>query len=331
MNKFSIEPNKGLFATYVGLVASGYDLVDKNDKDIVELYDHITSIDWSRNIIDYCKYARTNKNKVNPYWPLGSILTSACFFIFTINASKYETFEDFISFQRSIGNVREEEFNDEVINWLKKLPSVIDSIMGNHTFDELWNNYQHIIGVRTEDYSRILEKADRVINNFRADSQLALPYIVFSPNLLQSSYIADFVTKGNTIIIIKTSPDVLSVVHEFLHSVIKLLRDSFKKYIRKYDFGLMVDKTKMLSYGYMWNESEESMINALEESFVRALSIAMTTQSYKAEQVSEYIQRDVDAGFKLVPIIVQHARRHMPNSNNINDLMTGVLDNHVYK
>ncbi len=93
----------------------------------------------------------------------------------------------------------------------------------------------------------------------------------------------------------------------------------------------MVDITKMLSYDYMWNESEESMINALEENFVRGLSIAMTAQLSNAEQAADYIRRDVDTGFKLVPIIAQHARYHMPNSNNIGDFITSVLDDYVCK
>jgi hypothetical protein len=38
MSEFNIESNIGLFATYVGLTVAGYDLADKNDKDIAELY-----------------------------------------------------------------------------------------------------------------------------------------------------------------------------------------------------------------------------------------------------------------------------------------------------
>ena len=331
MNAFKIELNTGLFATYVGLTVSGYDLADKNDKDIAELYNSIMDIDWPQNVVDYFAYARTNINEVNPYWPRSSILSSACFFISTKDASRYDTFDDFIQFQRSIGNVSQEEFDDEVINWLKELPSFIDSIMRNNAFDELWNNYQRIISIRTQNYIQVLEKADKAINNFYAHSQLIPPNIVFSPNLLQSPYIADFVTRRNTIIIIKTSPDVLSILHEFIHSVIKPLRDCFKVYIREYDFELMADITKMLFYGYMWNESEESMINALEESFVRGLSIAMIAQLPNLGQVADYIRSEVDTGFKLVPVIAQFAKHHMPDSNNVSDFISGVLDHHVRK
>ena len=331
MNEFKIELNIGLFATYVGLTVSGYDLADKNDKDIAELYNSIMDIDCPQNVVDYFAYARTNKNEVNPYWPRSSILSSACFFVSTKDASRYDSFDDFILFQRSVGNVSQEEFDDEVTNWLKKLPSFIDSIMRNNAFDELWNNYQRIISIRTENYIQVLEKVDKAINNFCADSQLISPNIVFSPNLLQSPYIADSVTRRNTIIIIKTSPDVLSLLHEFLHSVIKPLRDCFKVYIRKYDFELMADITKMSFHGHMWNESKESMINALEESFVRGLSIAMTVQLSNFGQVADYMLSEVDTGFKLVPIIAQFAEHHMPNSNNVSDFITRVLDHHVRK
>ena len=331
MNESKIELNIGLFATYVGLTVSGYDLADKNDEDIAELYNSIMDIDCPQNVADYFAYARTNKNKVNPYWPRSSILSLACFFVSTKDASRYDSFNDFIQFQRSVGNVSQEEFDEEVTNWLKKLPSFIDSIMRNNAFDELWHNYQRIISIRTENYIQVLEKVDKAISNFYADSQLISPNIVFSPNLLQSPYIADSVTRRNTIIIIKTSPDVLSLLHEFLHSVIKPLRDCFKVYIRKYDFELMADITKMLFHGHMWNESKESMINALEESFVRGLSIAMTVQLSNFGQVADYVLSEVDTGFKLVPIIAQFAEHHMPNSNNVSDFITRVLDHHVRK
>ncbi len=331
MGRFNIELNVGLFATYVGLTISRYDLADKNDKDIAELCNRIMNIDWPQNVVDYIAYARTNQNEVNPYWPRGSILSSACFFISTKDKSRYETFNDFMQFERSVGNVSQGEFDDEVISWLKKLPSYIDSIIRNHAFDELWNNYQRIINTRTTNYTEVLEKAEKAINNFYADPQSISPNIVFSPNLLQSPYIADFVTKRNTIIIIKTTPDFLSLFHEFLHSVIKPLRDCFKEYARRYDFKRMADVAKLLFYGYMWNESEESMANALEESFVRGLSIAMTAQLSNFKQVADYIRRDVDTGFKLVPIIAQYAKHHMPNSNNISNFITSVLDYHVSK
>ena len=80
-------------------------------------------------------------------------------------------------------------------------------------------------------------------------------------------------------------------------------------YARKYDFERMADITKMSFYGYMWNECEDSMINALEESFVRGLSIAMTAQLSNSEQAAGYMRRDVDTGFKLLPIIAQYAKQ----------------------
>lgn len=331
MGKFNIESNIGLFATYVGLTASGYSLADKNDKDIAELYNLIMNINWPQNIVDYFAYARTNRCEVNPYWPRGSILSSACFFISIKHVSRYENFDYFLQFERSVGNIDKEELNDEVISWLKKLPSFIDSVMKNRAFNELWNNYQRIISIRTKSYTEVLEKAYTAINNFCTDSQLISPNIVFSPNLLQSPYIADFVTKGNTMIIIKTTPDVLSILHEFLHSVIKPMRDCFKVYIRKYDFDLMADITKMKSYGYMMDDSEESMINVLEESFVRGLSIAITALSSSFKQIDEYIRWDLDSGFKLVPTITEYAEHHRPNRKIIKDFITGVLDYHITK
>jgi hypothetical protein len=322
----TIEPNKELFTAYAGLTAAGYDLADKNDEDIAGLCRHIREMHYPQSVIDYFANARTNQNKVNPYWPRGSLLSSACFFISGKRTSRYETFEDLLQFVHSLHNINQKEINDEVINWLQQLPRFIDVITSNDGFDELWRKYRRIIDMRMENYTKVLDLADQGIRDFGTNSSLKFPDILFSPNLLQSPYLADFVTKGNNLFIIKTAPDILSIIHESLHSVISLQREYFKEYVRKHDFAKIADAGKLSSSGYMWNESEESMINVLEESFVRGISIAVTAKVSDFKQIDNYVRWDLAAGLKLVPIVVQHARNNMPDSENIRDFVNGVMD-----
>jgi len=76
----------------------------------------------------------------------------------------------------------------------------------------------------------------------------------------------------------------------------------------------------------MWNKSEESVINILEESFVPGLSIAMTVKTSKLDPIDAYINSDVNAGFILVPEITRNAVNNIPNHNNLRNFITGMLD-----
>jgi hypothetical protein len=326
MIKITLELNKGLFAAYVGLINSGYNLTDKNDNDVAKLYRRIRKIDLPRNVIDYFGYARTNPKKVNPYWPRGYLLSSACFFMSIKKVPRYQTFDDLTQFFHSLSNINSEELDIEVINWLSQLPLFIDTIIGNDGFNDLWNNYQRINDARSGNYTKVIDSAEKAINDFCIGAKLNRPEIIFAPNLLQSPYIADHVIKGNTVIIIQTYPDVLAIVHEFLHFIIKPFRNCAREFVRKHDFKLVADSTKLLSSGYIWNQSEEAKINVLEESFVRAISIVLTAKSTDFPQIDSYLRSDLEAGFLLVPLIAKSAGKNIPNDNNLYDFINNLLD-----
>ena len=67
----TITVNKYLFMSYAGLTASGYELTDKNDTEIMSLVDDIRNTGFKENVIDYFKKARLT-NAINPYQPYGS-------------------------------------------------------------------------------------------------------------------------------------------------------------------------------------------------------------------------------------------------------------------
>ena len=326
MNSITIELNRTLFTVYIGLIISGYDLTDKNDEEIAGLRNRILNLDYSGKIVDYFTFAKSNHNQLNPYWPRGSILAAASFFISLTKFPRYETFDDFIQFERSVTNFSREELNDDVIGWLRELPVYIDLLTGNDFFPAMWEDYQKVICSRLENYNKVLKKADKTIQDFYMGPQPKKQNIIFSPNLLQSPYIADFVTIEDTLIVIKTYPDILSILHEFLHQEIKPFRNFFSEYTRVHDFYKIAEVSKLLASGYMWNKSEESFINMLEESFVRGLSIAMTVKTSKLALKEAYLNSDLNAGFTLVPEITRNAVNKMPNHNNLRNFISGTLD-----
>ena len=76
-----IEINRNLFLACMGLVLSGDDSYDHRDADLSHLVDRIRAAGFSIDARSWFAQARTGQVAVNPYWPRGSQLAAACFFI----------------------------------------------------------------------------------------------------------------------------------------------------------------------------------------------------------------------------------------------------------
>jgi len=181
MNSITIELNRTLFTVYIGLTISGYDLTDKNDEEIASLRTRILNLDYSGKTVDYFTFAKSNRNQLNPYWPRGSILAAAAFFISSTKYPQYETFDDFIQFERSVTNFSREELNDDVIGWLRELPVYIDLLTGNDSFPAIWAEYQKVIYRRSANYNKILKKADKTKQDFYMGTQPKNRTLFFHP------------------------------------------------------------------------------------------------------------------------------------------------------
>lgn len=77
MNRKLVKISKTLFATYVGLTASGYDMADCSDREIGLIIDSIRKAVWPDDVIIYFSKARTDRCEVNPYWSKASMLSGA--------------------------------------------------------------------------------------------------------------------------------------------------------------------------------------------------------------------------------------------------------------
>ena len=68
----NMEINRHLFAAYLGMIKSGYDLMDMNDPIVIFVCNQLASLEFDSEILDYFQYAKTNRIRVNPYYPRGS-------------------------------------------------------------------------------------------------------------------------------------------------------------------------------------------------------------------------------------------------------------------
>ena len=280
MKKIAIEINEKLFIAYVGLTASGYDLADKKDPELQKLTSQIRSAKIQNEVIEYFSATKTSQYSVNPYWPRGSCISSACFFI--NGKDEYNTFSDYLAFEKSIGADTEED-NDDFRNWIIRLPIFLKEIKNSESYPILRSEYQKILASRKKEYTAELRIVDKCVAKFNSNS-INNSHIVFVPNLLQAYSIADFVLKDNIIFVIATHPDTITLLHEYLHPIVNKYKNILKNFVNKADFNVFADMRKMSSYGYMREDSIEAKIHTLEECAVRAMSIILSNDAHVKKQ-----------------------------------------------
>jgi len=314
----SIRVNEYLFMSYVGLVASGYELTDKNDTEIMGLVDDVKNTSFRDNTIEYFNKARS-VNVINPYWSYGSdISAGSCF----IKDFSFSNFDDYIVFIKSAGfDGRDNWFWD----WIKELPNVLRQIKESSEYSRLWKRYQNIIQTRLNDYNRQIKVIESVVNKFTN-----MPYsIEFSPNLLQMPGMADFVKQGDRTIVISTYPTEIAILHEFLHPFISVHRNIISVLLPIANLDKCINTESMITYGYMWNDSEDAKIHALEECFVRGISIGISNMS--KQEKAQYCKWSCDSGFLFTSEIINAIEAVDITEYNLGDFIRQILESGCVK
>ena len=255
--------HKHLFAAYCGLISSGYALTDLSDSDIRALYNRIQQIELDAEISDYFSFAKTNTIEVNPYYPRGSDLSAACFFL----ENDISEYIDFLRLCNS-PSVNDEEF----IKWMKNLKEPLKIIENKYEFGLLFAAYEQLVNDRFSDINRQLQSFENKIKSF---NDLNIQF-VFVPNLLQSKYFADFVFKDNALYIISTSFSQTAAAHEYFHIVLNDKKELLEKLIKQINIDDFVNTDAMIKFGYMHDNSLSSKINAMEDCIIRAMCGAIT-------------------------------------------------------
>ena len=301
--------NKHLFAAYCGLISSGYSLTDLSDIDIRALYNRIQKIKFDSEISAYFSFAKTNTIEVNPYYPRGSDLSAACFFL----ENDINEYMDFLRFCNS-PSVNDEEF----LKWIKNLRETLKAIENHAEFGSLFAAYEQLINNRFADINRQLRNFKNKIKGFYGfDVQF-----VFVPNLLQSKYLTDFVFKNNTLYIISNSFSQTAAAHEYFHIVLNGKKNLLDKLVKQIDIDDFVDTDAMIRFGYMQDESVNSKINAIEDCIIRAMCGVLT------EDTEAYCKMNIECGFIGVPAMIEKIKETDLSCLDIDKIISNMAEIH---
>ena len=237
----NLEINKNLFAVWCGMIISGYDLCDNNDKKILYLCNEIKDKLYNDEIAKY--------------------------FAFYMD----KQIDEYYRFLEYCGDT--EHRNIEFQEWIEKGKYYINKIIENDSFSELFDNYIIVLNKRFNDInnqiSSIKNKLDK--NNLLTDIE-----IIFAPNLLQSKYLADYVLINNKLYIIAADFSKKTVIHEYLHIIANSKHHEFEKLLKKRNINDLIDVSEMQTLGYLKDFSLESKTHTLEEQFVRYYTNLLT-------------------------------------------------------
>lgn len=308
----NIENNKHLFSACVGLTASGSDGYDHRDTDIAKLAHQIYAAQFSDALKAWFARARTGQVKVNPYWPRGSYLGAACFFVddayhFDVNL--------YFAFIESAGGISDPIDEDDFRSWILELPDALRAIDTHSAMSALWHEYCHIIDTRSAAWREMVDKAVQAARTFFGD---AVPDMVFNPNLF-TPYSADFVRMGHRVVTISSVPDAETMLHETMHTAVAQHRDIITAFAETHGLGNFADREKMIEFGYMEDDSATSVAHVIEECFVRALAVVLSGGS------DERLQFHAEYGCGSVPFIASRTRRVEPSISTLRELIVDVL------
>lgn len=263
----NLEINKKLVSAWCGMIVSGYDLFDKEDKEIPYLCGEIKRKLYDDNIAKHFAFSKTNTIECNPYYPRASNLSVYCFYM-------DKPIDEYYTFLEYCGDT--EHRNIEFQKWIEKSKYYIHAIIRNYKFSKLFDDYCNIVNKRFNDIDNRISSIKAKLNEHNLLTDIE---ILFTPNLLQSKYLADYVLVDNKLYIIAADFREETIVHEYLHIIAKSKRKEFEKLLQKKDICNFVNINEMKKLGYLKDFSLNSKIHAFEEFFVRSYTSIMLNSS----------------------------------------------------
>lgn len=295
--------SKQIFTIYVGLIASGYDMMDTQvSPGIADLVQAIRTMQLPDKVLEYFRRASSAKCKVNPYWPNAYLLTVASFHISESEPYQYLNSSLLNEQIFMLDSVSLSDKDNATMQWISELPAAYAAIVANNAFGKLWAMYQDCI-----DLSRcesIIQDAISAIVKLIGLAQNDLPGLTIIPNPLQAPELTDTVSLEDRVYLIKAVPDKSSCIHELLHNMFSPILSSNRELVTGYSDLLKGVHKEMLQLRYAWDESEDSWFRVFEEHIVRAAEIWVNYDNDIAGANIAAAQQTA-LGFKYIPLITK--------------------------
>ncbi len=306
----NMENNRHLFLVGIGLAASGH---DGYDSVLSALIDRIRAVGISDGIGAWFSRARTGKVAINPYWPRGSALAVACFYLERDCDLNLQAFTAFLEETGMIDPIGLEDF----LEWISELPDMLRTLDAHPAMPALWDAYCRILEAHTDLWRGMTEKAIRGAHAFFGANA---PELCFQPYLFYAKA-SDFVQIGMRVITLSAAHDPETMLHETMHTALSTQRETLIDFANECGLAGFADRDRMHAFGYLVDDSAESAAHVMEECFVRALS------TWYAGGGDDRLRMHAAFGCTSVPMIASHVARLGTTAATLHTLVDCVLEN----
>jgi len=303
ISRYSVRPNINIFAVYVGLTASGYDLARFSSVDPGhDVIRKITDAQWPQRVMNYFKEARTKICEVNPYWPRAFLLALSSLYLSGPPGYKYMDAHQVTKHIEILDMINPADKQPDTISWLMELPEVYAILRAQPAFDKIWGLFLSTLNI-SQCEEEVAKAISSIVEQIRViPSQLSRITII--PNPLQAPQVTDFVTMNGEVYVIKAQPDASSIAHEVLHQLFGPGLKACRTTINRFRHLLTPILDKMIRWQYAWDDGLFSWNRVFEENLMRAAEIWI---GYRGNPGDAREAADFQAclGFIYVPIILR--------------------------
>lgn len=304
----TVRPHMGVFALYVGLTASGYNMAGAPSGDpLEELQRAIRTAQWPDLVRDYFGKARSRATVANPYWPRAEMLLEACFYLQGDSglepSDELRLLRTIASFP--VGSVYKDS---GTVDWVRGFSSAYAAVTHSGAFPLLWTSYIDLVEPQLRTFDRAASAGLASLTGVTGVSAEALPDLVVVPNLLQAKELADFVRRPYTLYVVLAEPRMSSVVHELLHDILGPVLRSNRAEIVRHRHLLRPVLGPMMRMQYAWGDDDDSWMRVFEESMMRAGAIWLENER-RSDEGDRQALSHAKQGFIFVPPLLRCLRR----------------------
>jgi hypothetical protein len=254
-------------AIYYALLQNGYDyyVMEKETSTLADIENFRVTSNIKKNY--WFRDSKQDTCEPYPYWPRVAVLETATFFI---ENHKFLDFDAYYKYIMTASNISEVERNRDFWLWVEKFPRELESVLSSNDFKEYINWENAWIVRQNEKYREELKLCSGIVEFFIKHYETPVQNLSIVLNPIKCAYSADYFLNVNTLFYISGAFSSEAVIHEFLHSIVHPVIETYKSEIIARNFShLGIDSSYFLDGG------DNGKLNAFEEHFVRALTIAV--------------------------------------------------------
>lgn len=269
-------------AIYFALLQCGYDYCflgrEKEHADCCRKFAGTAAVP------DFFSATKQSTCEVYPYWPRAAILETATFYL-SADHLRFRGYDDFRQRIVSATNIESNEKDADLWTWLNDFPAALSEVLGNeafHAYLEWEKNWICGQNVEHADELRMLQKCLDVCAS-QYDSPVRDIRVVVNP--IKCIYSADYHLTGESFVFSSGIYRADSVIHEFLHHVVRPLIVSLSDAVLKNKrFFPELDDS------YYMAGDDKGYLNAFEEHAVRELTGRIWANDHPASLV-DFLKR----------------------------------------